>query len=801
MSHEADAEALTPVEPTSIPAGASVQRDMGVAGDMAASIRQFPWHATGLGPMLDWPAHLRSAVDLMLGHGFPMIVLWGPDLIQLYNDGYARVLGDKHPIGLGLPTEVCWPEVWHINGPIYARVWRGETITYEDKLYPLARRNGELEDAWFTLTYSPIRDAAGQVDGVLVTMFETTAQHHAQDLRERAERERRESDERLALAFKVLPVGLCIVETDGHVVMSNDVMRTYLPTDQVPSADPINVVRWQAWQSDGTPLGRESFPAARALRGDTVVPGVEFLYTHNDGRRTWTRVAAAPLRDAEGAITGVFSVVVDIDDIKCNAEKLRVNEERFRQFSEASSDILWIRDARTFEAELLSNAFDATHGLPRAAVMGALRHWAALVVPEDRNDVVAHLNQVRQGQSRVQEYRIQRRSDGVFRWIRDTAFPLYDSSGRVSRVAGISTDITDARRSAGHQAVLVAELQHRVRNLMAMISSIVWRTQDTAVSVQDYAQLLSGRMMSLARTQALLTRAANVGVCLRHLIDEELAAVAADASAYTLSGPAVTIPPKAAEVLSLAIHELATNALKYGALADDGGNITVTWTHERRPGDAWLQLHWQEQRPPSPGWHAPGRRGFGSALVEERVPYELAGMGTIVHEADGTCANIGFPLRGRDSILQTDAPDQARIDGGALDMAGELDWQGRTALVVDDDYYLAEDMAAALRSTGAGILGPFSSLGDAVAALERQRPDMAVVDINLGQGPTTLLVNALQAAHVPFVVVTGYETASLPAAVRTAHCIQKPAAPREVLHTLARVAEGTALPATATAAR
>ncbi len=143
---------------------------------MAARIARHDWSGTPLGAIEQWPPHLRATVDLMLAHGFPMIVLWGEQLVQLYNDGYAEILADKHPGGLGQPTRECWPEVWHINGPIYQRVWQGETITYEDKLYPLARR-GRLEDVWFTITYSPIRGEDGCINGVLVTMFETTAAH------------------------------------------------------------------------------------------------------------------------------------------------------------------------------------------------------------------------------------------------------------------------------------------------------------------------------------------------------------------------------------------------------------------------------------------------------------------------------------------------------------------------------------------------------------------------------------------------------------------------------------------------
>ena len=685
-------ELLTTPAPAPDAPAARVQVDLGVAGDMARRIAGFDWQQTPLGAAADWPTHLRASVDLMLGHGFPMIVLWGPDLIQLYNDGYAEVLGDKHPGGLGLPTQVCWPEVWHINGPIYARVWQGETITYEDKLYPLARRGGALEDAWFTITYSPLRTATGDIEGVLVTMFETTAQHRAQAERERAERKRRESEARLALAFQTLPVGVCIVGTDGEVEMANDVMRSYLPTGQVPSNDPVNQVRWRGWHPDGRYLRTDEFAAARALRGETVVPGIEFLYTHDDGRQTWTRVAAAPLRDAAGEVVGVFTTVVDIDELKRSAERLRANEERFRQFAEASSDVLWIRNAQNLSAELLSSAFDSVHGLPRAEVMGPVRHWAALVVPEDRNDAVAHLNRVRQGQARTQEYRIQRRTDGAFRWIRDTAFPLYDGAGQVARVAGISTDITEARRSAEHQGVLVAELQHRVRNLMAMIASIVLRTRATATSVEDYAALLSGRLMALSRTQALLTRTDNVGAQLSQLVEEELSAVIGSATQYSLKGPALTIPPKAAEVLALALHELATNALRHGALSHAGGHLHVTWSVQPERDHARLELLWQESRDTAQDWTPPRTRGFGSALVEQRIPYELEGEGRIEHLPEGTRARIRFPLRGRDSILQTDAPLSARTEGGELDMTGELHWEGRRVLVVDDDYYLAQDV-------------------------------------------------------------------------------------------------------------
>ncbi|MFT4040378.1 MAG: PAS domain S-box protein [Thermomicrobiales bacterium] len=147
--------------------------------EMARRIREHDWAVTPLGPAAAWPQSLRTVVELVVASGFPMIALWGPDLIQLYNDGYRDVMGRKHPEGLGQPTRDCWPEVWNLNEPIYARVWAGETVTLEDALYPITR-SGVLEDAWFTLSYSPLRDERGEIAGVLVTVIEMTARLQAE---------------------------------------------------------------------------------------------------------------------------------------------------------------------------------------------------------------------------------------------------------------------------------------------------------------------------------------------------------------------------------------------------------------------------------------------------------------------------------------------------------------------------------------------------------------------------------------------------------------------------------------------
>lgn len=144
------------------------------SSEMAAMMRLHPWPGTPLGPVASWPQSLRTCIDVALGCSFPMILLWGPELRQFYNDAYRSLMGTKHPGGFGQPTCECWPEVWSFNEPIYVRVFQGETLTLEDQLFRI-RPYGFLEDAYFTLCYSPVRNEAGEVAGVLVTIFNTTA--------------------------------------------------------------------------------------------------------------------------------------------------------------------------------------------------------------------------------------------------------------------------------------------------------------------------------------------------------------------------------------------------------------------------------------------------------------------------------------------------------------------------------------------------------------------------------------------------------------------------------------------------
>ncbi|AKF10101.1 ATP-binding protein [Sandaracinus amylolyticus] len=155
--------------------GARTEECLAGGGEMGARMRAVDWSRTPLGPVERWPQSLRTSVSTCLSSRFPILVWWGPELVKLYNDAYAEILGDKHPRALGRPGREVWPEIWHIIGPMLATVVeRGEGTWAEDEMLPM-NRHGFVEETYFTFSYSPIRDESGGIGGVFTAVQETTA--------------------------------------------------------------------------------------------------------------------------------------------------------------------------------------------------------------------------------------------------------------------------------------------------------------------------------------------------------------------------------------------------------------------------------------------------------------------------------------------------------------------------------------------------------------------------------------------------------------------------------------------------
>lgn len=328
--------------------------------------------------------------------------------------------------------------------------------------------------------------------------------------------------------------------------------------------------------------------------------------------------------------------------------ELRASDERFRQFGEHAPDAMWMVDADTGRLEYLSPAFERIWGARREDVMADLSRWREFLHPDDRAAVDGALPRLIAGEAVTAEYRI-RRPDGGTRWIRDVGFAIRDEGGRIVRVAGIAHDFTDERavaealrESECQQRLLSTELQRRVRNNLAVIRSVARRTADVSETLEDFTAHLDGRLGALSRAQVAASRDPTRGIDLRALLDDELlAAAAGQGHQFRIAGPEVRLRPKAAETMGLLFHELATNSIKYGALAG-GGTVAVTWRVE----GLILTLDWRETlREPVVPATAP-HRGFGTDLLEQTVPYELDGDVESVLHPSGQNHTVRLPLNG-----------------------------------------------------------------------------------------------------------------------------------------------------------
>lgn len=393
--------------------------------------------------------------------------------------------------------------------------------------------------------------------------------------------------------------------------------------------------------------------AGAAERG--FAPDVRW-HQRKDGRRIFIEGSTRALVDERGVQTGFLKIGQDVTDRHAIERALIESESRFRQFAEGSTNVLWIRDAATLRMEYASPAFQAVYGraCPNDGATSSLRCWGRMVLKEDRGRVFQNFRRIRKGERVDHEFRIRRANDGALRWIRDTDFPLLDESGEVRAIAGIGADVTETKELFDRQDVLVAELQHRTRNLVAVVRSISNKTLRGAASLDEFKSRFLHRLESLARAQGLLSRATSVEkVSFDDLLRSELAALGDDGKGgkVTLEGPAgVPLRSSTVQTFALALHELATNALKYGALsaANPCGRLDVRWRVERSgDGSARLHVEWQESGVEMPRGEVAARGGgYGRELIERALPYQLQAQTTYDLGAEGVRCTMAVPISG-----------------------------------------------------------------------------------------------------------------------------------------------------------
>jgi PAS domain S-box-containing protein len=426
--------------------------------------------------------------------------------------------------------------------------------------------------------------------------------------------------------------GILVLARDGTLIEANDRLLGYLGSGRAPLE--AGALTWV-----GLMLPDHAAEARRQLTIFAATGRVgpfETQLLHRDGSSRWVLMAGRELGDGS-----LISFAIDIDAGKRAQAALRESEARQRALVEGIPQLVW-RAVDGGEWTWSSPQWSAFTGMSASASLGF--GWEAAVHPSDRAAARAFWRSAEQTGQLEMESRILHAETGEYRWFATRATPVRDEHGEIVEWLGTSTDVHDLRTIQERYVRIAAELQHRARNILLVIRSVFVRTAEATHDRADMIDHFRGRLDALARTQVSVTRHPDGTADLESLIWDELISVgAADEAQVSLSGPDVALSLSHAEAIGLALHELTTNALKFGALRG-AGHIEIRWHVDAdHNGQRVLDLTWTESGVPAVS-ATPSRGGFGREWIEEALPYRHGATTSLVVRGGGVCCSIRLPL-------------------------------------------------------------------------------------------------------------------------------------------------------------
>jgi PAS domain S-box-containing protein len=347
-----------------------------------------------------------------------------------------------------------------------------------------------------------------------------------------------------------------------------------------------------------------------------------------------------PWLTASGAVGGVLSIAGAADEA-ARTEPPDDTLARLNFALEAAHAGTWQWDVVTGEVQWSDN-LEAIHGLPPGSFGGDFRSFLEDVDPRDRNTVLARIQSVieRGGDYHV-EYRLAGGGGGE-RWVEGKGRMLLDEQGRPLRMTGVCMDVTPRKQAERRLDLALQELRHRVKNMLAVVSSVSAQTLRHAGSLADFDRAFQGRLAGLAGAHDLLVDAHWEGASLRALVTAQLSPWLGQRDRLKLEGDDVSLPANVALALGMTLHELATNAAKYGALSTESGAVEVSWRPEPAGAGRQLVLLWEKSGGPPVA--PPARRSFGAELIEGGIAYEIAGEVRLEFPPQGVRCELRFPL-------------------------------------------------------------------------------------------------------------------------------------------------------------
>jgi len=591
---------------------------------MGELIRALDWSKTSLGPIAEWPAHLKSAVGLMLPAKAQIVLFWGPDFVALYNDTYRPSIGDKHPRALGRPARENWAELWDDLEPLLKQVLiTGETVSAKDRPFYIERR-GYPETAYFNISYSPVHDASGTVDGVLCIVDETTQ-------RIAAEQALAQTEERLSYALQAAGmIGTFDTDLRTDTVYSDARFAAMFSLDPQKGENGAPLADYLA-SIHPDDVKRVSDAIQQAIvTGEKCI--LEYRVVNRDGKIQWLDVHGQCLYDETGKPWRMPGVAVDISDRK----RAELTSARLAAIVESSDDAII---SKNLDGIITSWNIGAQRlfGYSAQEVIGKS---LTLLIPADRQDEEPDiLARIRNGE-RVEHFEtIRRRKDGSLADISLTVSPIRNSDGHVIGASKIARDITERKAAERLNDTLLREMKHRLKNNLSTVLAIARQSFRGHGSESDDFRKFEARLLALSNGHDLITRDNWESAKLKDVVAQLL--TMHGRQRFETDGPDLRLSPKSALALRLALHELATNAAKYGALSVPTGRVLIKWSikHDSSTG---LIFRWQEQN--GPEVRPPSRKGFGSQLIERVLAGELQGKAQITFDPTGIVCEIDAPL-------------------------------------------------------------------------------------------------------------------------------------------------------------
>jgi PAS domain S-box-containing protein len=543
------------------------------------------------------------------------------------NQAELNLLGYTADEYIGRPITAFHADA-HVIRDILQRLARGETL---DR-YParLKAKDGSIRHVLIT---SNVHFRNGEFHNTRCFTIDVTDQH-------RADEALRESQQRLAVTYEKAPVGIAEMDTAGRFVRINAALSAiigYAPEELVGRSF-VELTHPEDKDDDA-----EQY--ARQVRGEIAHYSIQKRFLRKDGSIVFVNVLSSSVLNQQGQFRYGVRVVQDVTERLQAEERLRESERHARELLEALPAAIYTTDAAgriTYynQAAVEFSGRRPILGSDEWCVTWRLFTPDGTPLPHDQCPMAVALKEGRavRGAEAIAE-----RPDGTRVPFIPFPTPLRDASGRVIGAINMLVDITERKQAEEHQKVLIDELNHRVKNTLATVQSIATQTIRTAPDIETFSENFEARLLSLSKAHELLTRQAWTGVNLRDIICQELEPYGGGSTKRVLlEGPDLMLEPRVGLALSLVLHELTTNAAKYGALSTEQGLVSVRWSAPESGIPDVFRIDWVESG--GPAVRPPAKRSFGTRLIERSVTKDLQGMATLDFDPAGLRCILELPL-------------------------------------------------------------------------------------------------------------------------------------------------------------